>query len=66
MGDGYLELLPIQGAVVACVFLSISIVKVVRGTGGIEAFTWNTIGIVCLLYLFTHATWFVLGPSLGG
>lgn len=65
MGEGYLELLPIQGAVVAVVLLGVSMVKVVRGISGTEAFTWNTIGIVCLLYLFTGATWFALGQPLG-
>ena len=61
MGEGYLELLPIQGAVVAVVLLGVSITKVVRGISGTEAITWNTIGIVCLLYLFTGATWYALG-----
>lgn len=65
MGDGYLELLPIQGAVVAVVLLVVSIVKVVRGVTGTEALTWNTIGIVCLLYLFTGATWYALGQPTG-
>lgn len=65
MGDGYLALLPIQGAVVAVVLLVVSIVKVVRGITGTESLTWNTVGIVCLLYLFTGATWYALGQPTG-
>jgi hypothetical protein len=59
--DGYLALLPIQGAIVAVVFLVIAIVKVSRGVKGTEALTWNIIGIVCFLYLFTSAAWIAMG-----
>ena len=62
MFDGYSALLPIQGAIVAVVLLPISIAKVVRGVQGTEALTWNTIGIVSLLYLFTSAAWLAMGP----
>jgi hypothetical protein len=61
MFDGYTALLPIQGAIVALVFLPIAIVKVVRGAEGTDAVTWNTIGIVSALYLFSTAAWFALG-----
>lgn len=59
MFDGYLALLPIQGAIVAAVLLAIAIFKVVRGVHGSEALTWNTIGVICFLYLFTSAAWIV-------
>ena len=61
MFDGYSALLPIQGAIVAVVLLPVAIVKVVRGVQGTEALTWNTIGIVSLLYLFTSAAWLAMG-----
>ena len=64
MWDGYLVLLPIQGAVVAVVFLIIAVVKNARGMKGSEAFTWNTIGIVCFLYLFTSAAWIAFGSPM--
>jgi hypothetical protein len=63
MFDGYLALLPIQGAIVAAVLLAIAIFKVVRGVHGSEAVTWNTIGIICFLYLFTSAAWFAFGGT---
>jgi len=61
MGDGYLSLVPIQGAIVAAVFLVIAIVKVSRGVRGKEALTWNSVGVVCFLYLFTSAAWLAMG-----
>jgi hypothetical protein len=61
MGDGYLALLPIQGAIVAAVFLVIAVAKNFRGMEGKEALTWNTIGVVCFLYLFTSAAWIAMG-----
>lgn len=61
MFDGYMALLPIQGAVVAVVLLGVALVKVFRGARGTESITWNTIGIVCLLYLFTSAAWLAMG-----
>ena len=61
MFDGYAALLPIQGAIVAVVLLPVAIVQVVRGVQGTEALTWNTIGIVSLLYLFTSAAWLAMG-----
>jgi hypothetical protein len=63
MGDGYLSLVPIQGAIVAAVFLVIAVVKNYRGMKGTEALTWNTIGIVCFLYLFTSAAWLAMGSQ---
>jgi hypothetical protein len=63
MFDGYLALLPIQGGIVAAVLLAIAIFKVVRGVHGSEAFTWNTIGIICFLYLFTSAAWLAFGGA---
>jgi len=66
MFDGYTELLPIQGAVVALALLVIAIVKVIRGVHGKEALTWNTIGIVSFLYLFGSAAWIVSGGAPPG
>ena len=60
MFDGYLVLLPIQGAIVAAVFMVIGIAKVFRGTSGTEAIKWNAIAIGCFLYLFSYGTWFAL------
>jgi len=66
MFDGYLELLPIQGAVVALALLAVAIVKIVRGVRGSEAITWNTIGVICFLYLFTAAAWIAMGRPVAG
>jgi hypothetical protein len=43
MFDGYLVLLPIQGAIVAAVFMIIGITKVFRGASGTDAIKWNAI-----------------------
>ena len=52
MFDGYLLLLPLQGAIVAAVFLGIGIYKVVQGDSGVESVKWNAIAIGCAIYLF--------------
>jgi hypothetical protein len=61
MWDGMPEVLPIQGAIVALVFLVIAFIKVIRGVKGTDAVIWNTVGIVTLLYLFTSVAWFATG-----
>ena len=61
MWDGMPDVLPVQGAIVAAVFLGIAFVKVFRGAKGSEAIIWNTVGIVTLLYLFTSVAWFATG-----
>ncbi len=63
MFDGYLVLLPIQGAIVAAVFMIIGITKVFRGASGTDAIKWNVIAIGCFLYLFSYGTWFALQVS---
>lgn len=63
MFDGYLVLLPIQGAVVAAVFMIIAITKVFRGASGTAAIKWNTIAIGCFLYLLIYGVWFALQVS---
>ena len=61
MWDGMPDVLPIQGAIVALVFMVIAFVKVFRGVRGTDAIIWNTVGIVTLLYLFTSVAWFATG-----
>jgi len=61
MWDGMPAVLPIQGAIVALVFMVIAFVKVFRGVKGTDAIIWNTVGIVTLLYLFTSVAWFATG-----
>lgn len=61
MWDGMPDVLPIQGAIVALVFLVIAFVRVIRGVSGSDAIIWNTVGIITLLYLFTNAAWFASG-----
>ena len=61
MWDGFSDVVPIQGAVVAAVLLGVSVFKIVRGARGSEAATWNTIGIICFIYLFAAAGWLLLG-----
>lgn len=61
MWDGTPDVLPIQGAIVALVFMFIAFVKVFRGVKGTDAIIWNTVGIVTLLYLFTSVAWFATG-----
>jgi hypothetical protein len=63
MFDGYLALLPIQGAIVAAVFMIIGITKVFQGASGTDAIKWNAIAIGCFLYLFSYGTWFALQVS---
>lgn len=63
MFDGYAELLPIQGGIVAAVLLVVALVKLSRGAQGSDRFTWNTIGIVSFLYLFVATAWFVFWRS---
>jgi len=43
---------PLQGAIVAAVFLGIGIYKVVHGVSGVESVKWNAIAIGCAIYLF--------------
>jgi len=61
MWDGMPDVLPIQGAIVALVFLVIAFVKIFRGVRGSDALIWNTVGIITLLYLFTNIAWFASG-----
>lgn len=61
MFDGYTTLLPIQGGIVAAVLLVIAVYKIIKGIHGSDAVTWNTIGIISFLYLFTTAAWFGFG-----
>ncbi len=58
MWDGTPDVLPIQGAIVALVFMVIAFVKVFRGVRGSDAIIWNTVGVITLLYLFTSVAWF--------
>ena len=57
MWDGMPAVLPIQGAIVAAVFLIIAFVKVFRGVRGTDAILWNAVGVITLLYLFTSVAW---------
>lgn len=57
MWDGMPAVLPIQGAIVAVVFLVIAFVKVFRGVRGTDAILWNAVGVITLLYLFTSVAW---------
>ncbi|MEC8406902.1 MAG: hypothetical protein VXZ20_06945 [Actinomycetota bacterium] len=50
MWDGMPAVLPIQGAIVATVFLVIAFVKVFRGVRGTDAILWNAVGVITLLY----------------
>ncbi len=61
MFDGYLELLPIQGGLVAAVFLVVAVYRILKGASGRNAVKWNAIGIISLLYLFTIGAWFAFG-----
>ena len=61
MWDGMPAVLPIQGAIVATVFLVIAFVKVFRGVRGTDAILWNAVGVVTLLYLFTSVAWVASG-----
>jgi len=58
MWDGNPDVLPIQGAIVALVFMVIAFVKIFRGVRGSDAIIWNTVGVITLLYLFTSVAWF--------
>ena len=59
--NGMPTVVPIQGAIVASVFLIIAFVKVFRGVRGTDAILWNTVGVVTLLYLFTSVAWIAFG-----
>ena len=59
--DGMPAVLPIQGAIVAAVFLVIAFVKVFRGVRGTDAILWNAVGVITLLYLFTSVAWIASG-----
>jgi len=59
--DGMPTVIPIQGAIVAAVFLVIAFVKVFRGVRGTDAMLWNAGGIIALLYLFTWKAWIASG-----
>ena len=61
MWDGMPTVVPIQGAIVATVFLVIALVKVFRGVRGTDAILWNAVGVVTLLYLFTSVAWVASG-----
>ena len=61
MWDGMPAFLPIQGAIVATVFLVIAFVKVFRGVRGTDAILWNAVGVITLLYLFTSVAWIASG-----
>ena len=63
MFDGYLLLVPLQGAVIAAIFLFIAISKVFRGASGVESVKWNAISIGCAIYLFLYGLSFIYGPS---
>lgn len=52
MFDGYLKLVPLQGAIIAAIFLGIGIYKVVQGVSGVESVKWNATAIGCAIYLF--------------
>ena len=59
--DGMPAILPIQGTLVAIVFLVIAFVKVFRGVRGTDAILWNAVGVITLLYLFTSVAWIASG-----
>ena len=61
MWDGMPDVLPIQGAIVALVFLVTAFAKISRGVSGSDALIWNTVGIITLLHLFTNIAWFASG-----
>ncbi len=61
MFDGYVELLPLQGGLVAAVFLVVAVYQILKGAAGRNAVKWNAIGIISLLYLFTIGAWFAFG-----
>ena len=61
MWNGMPTVVPIQGAIVAAVFLIIAFVKVFRGVRGTDAILWNAVGVVTLLYLFTSVAWIAFG-----
>lgn len=61
MWDGMPDVLPIQGAIVALVFLVTAFAKISRGVSGSDALIWNTVGIITLLHLFTKIAWFASG-----
>ena len=61
MWDGMPAVLPIQGSIVAAVFLIIAFVKVFRGVRGTDAILWNAVGVITLLYLFTSMAWIASG-----
>ena len=61
MWDGMPDVLPIQGAIVALVFLVTALAKISRGVSGSDALIWNTVGIITLLHLFTNIAWFASG-----
>lgn len=61
MFDGYVELLPLQGGLVAAVFLVVAVYRILKGAAGRNAVKWNAIGIISLLYLFTIGAWFAFG-----
>lgn len=61
MWDGMPAILPIQGTLVAIVFLVIAFVKVFRGVRGTDAILWNAVGVITLLYLFTSVAWIASG-----
>jgi hypothetical protein len=63
MFDGYLVLLPIQGAIVAVVFMVIGIVKIFGGVSGKESVKWNAIAIGCFMYLFFYGFWIAMSVS---
>ena len=61
MWDGMPTVVPIQGAIVATVFLVIAFVQVFRGVRGTDAILWNAVGVITLLYLFTSVAWVASG-----
>jgi hypothetical protein len=61
MWDGMPDALPIQGAIVALVFLVTAFAKISRGVSGSDALIWNTVGIITFLHLFTNIAWFASG-----
>jgi hypothetical protein len=61
MWDGMPDVLPIQGAIVALVFLVTAFAKISRGVSGSDALIWNTVGIITLLHLSTNIAWFASG-----
>lgn len=63
MFDGYLTLVPLQGAIVAAAFLCVGIFKVFSGVSGVESVTWNAIAIGCAIYLFLYGLSFIYGPG---